>query len=263
MRIINKTYNIKSNVNKNIVLISDIHYSSKQDLKQLNLVLDSIKKTNPDYICIPGDITNRSNIKDQDALLDWLKKLSTVSKVIISIGNHEFYINKYKKIYGLNKGLLDKISKINNLYLLDNKNIIIDNINFIGFTSPIEYYEERKTLNDFYKYLNKIKTNKKYYNILLCHSPLNISKNNVLKNKNIDLVLCGHMHGGLVFNFLKPIFKNRGIISPKKKLFPKIAYGHIKINDTDILITSGIKVLNYKLINKLFSPEIVQINLTF
>lgn len=257
MKIINKIYNIKSNINKKIVLISDIHYENKKDLKRLNSIFDNIKKINPDYICIPGDITNTSQIEDEIEFINWLKKLSSITKVIISIGNHEFYINKCKKIYGLNKKLLTKISKIKNLYLLDNDNVIIDDINFIGITVPVEYYDKEQY---FYAWVKNIKTIKKNYNILLCHSPQNIFDFNILEN--INLVLCGHMHGGVIFNFLRPIFKNRGLISPTRKLLPKNAYGHIKTKTPDILITSGTKVLPFKLLNKLFKPEVVKINLT-
>lgn len=260
MKIINKNYTIDSTLNKNIVLISDLHYSNKQDLKVLNLILENIKKLNPDYICIPGDIINKSEIEDEQHFINWLKKLSLITKVIVSIGNHEFYIDKSKKIFGLNKNFFRKISKINNLYLLDNSNKIIDNINFVGITIPIEYYENNEYIG---KYMNNLKTYKKYYNVLLCHSPMNIYDYNILEDKNIDLVLCGHMHGGVVFNFLRPIFKNRGLISPTKKLFPKVAYGHIKTNNIHMVITSGIKILPFKLINKLFNPEVVKINLTF
>ena len=260
MKVLNKLYTIESNLNKNIVLISDIHYSSNKDLNRLNFILNRIKKINPDYICIPGDIIDKSKIDDEEDFIEWLKKLSSITKVIVSIGNHEFYIDKSKNILGLNKTLFKKISNINNLYLLDNKNIIIDNINFIGITVPLKYYTNS---NEFYKCMNKVKTNKKYYNILLCHSPENICNKNIIKDKNIDLILCGHMHGGVVFNFLRPIFKNTGLIGPTKKIFPKNAYGHIKINDTNIVITSGTRVLPYKVLNKLFKPEIVKISLTF
>lgn len=263
MKIINKTYNIESNLNKNIVLISDIHYSSKKDIKNLNYILDNIKKLKPDYICIPGDIIDKSEIDDEKDFINWLKILSRLSKVIISIGNHEFYINKQEKIFGLNKSFLEKLSNIDKVYLLDNKNVIIDNINFIGLTVPMKYYEENDSLNDFNKCLNSIKIYKKYYNILLCHSPINICDYEILKDKNINLILCGHMHGGMVPKFMRKIFKNRGIISPKKRLFPSIAYGYLKIKNTDIIISSGIKVIPYKLINKFFRSEVVNINLTF
>jgi len=263
MKIINKIYNLKNKINAQIVLISDIHFYDENDLKRLNKVLHQIKKINPDYICIPGDLTDISNIKDENKLIDWLKELSNISKVIISIGNHEFYINKAKKIFGLNTKLLNKIKNINNLYLLDNENKIIDNINFIGLTIPMEYYYNNNV--DFNMCLKYIKTNKKYYNILLCHSPINISKKEIIYKIKVDLILCGHMHGGITPRILRPIFKNRGIISPRYKLFPKIAYGHLKINNTDIIISSGVTVIShinkYRFLSSLFSSEIVQIKI--
>lgn len=261
MKIINKIYNIEGHINKSIVLISDIHYSNKKDIKRLNYVLDNIKKIKPDYICIPGDITNKSIINDEEYLIDWLKKLTLICKVIVSIGNHEFYINKWKKIYGLNKELLKKISKIDNLYILDNKNIIIDEINFMGITIPIEYYKINKSVEDYNKLFDALKTNKKYYNILLCHSPVDIVNEELLKNRNINLILCGHTHGGAVLEIFRPIFKNNGFISANYKLFPKNVYGMLQIESTAIITTSGLKVLPFKLLNKLFSLEIVKINL--
>jgi hypothetical protein len=259
MKIINKTYNIISKLNKKIVLISDLHYNNKKDIERLNYILNEIENIKPNYICIPGDIINKSTIDDEELFIYWLKELSKICKVIISIGNHEFYIDKHNKIFGLNKEFLNKISNINNIYLLDNKNIIIDNINFIGITLPIEVYLNNNINID--KYLNKIKIDKKYYNILLCHSPINICKNNVLKDRNIDLVLCGHMHGGIIPNFLRFIFKTRGLVSPNKTLFPKNAYGYLKKNNTHIIITSGTKVLPNNKLSIIFKPEIVTINL--
>ena len=259
MKIRNKIYNINNNLNKQIVLISDLHYKDKKDIKRLNYVLDNIKRIKSDYICIPGDITNKAYIKDEEEFINWLKKLGKICKVIISLGNHEFYIKKHKKQYGLNKSLLNKISKIKNIYFLDNKNTIIDDINFIGFTMPMKYYKEVKHSN-FIESLKPIKPYKKYYNILLCHSPMNICDEKILKSINVDLILCGHMHGGIVPNFMRSIFKNNGFISPYKKLFPKHAYGDLKMHNTNIIITSGIRVLPIRLLSKLFKPEVVKIN---
>ena len=260
MRIINTFYNINNKLNKNIVLISDLHYQNKKDIKILNNLLETIKQLKPDYICIPGDITHQAFIEDENEYINWFKKTSKIAKVIISIGNHEFYINKHKKIYGLNEKLLKKISSIENIHILDNKNTIIDNINFIGLSIPIEYYEEKSKSKDFYKCLKHIKTYKKYYNVLLCHSPMNICDKKILNNINVDLILCGHMHGGIVPKFMRKTFKHNGLISPNKRLFPKNVYGNIKINNTSIIISSGIKVIPFKIIN-FFSPEVVNIKI--
>ena len=265
MKILNKKYNISNNLNKKIVLISDIHYSGKEDIKTLNYVLDNIKKVKPNYICITGDTIDTANPNNFNLIKNWLTKLSKIAKVIMIFGNHEFYIDKKNNKYGLNDKTINEIKNIDNLYLLDNKNVIIDNINFIGLTLPIEHYMvNSESEEDFKKYIKSIKTYKKYYNILLCHSPLNISRKNLIKDINVDLVLCGHMHGGLTPNFLKPIFKNIGFISPQKTLFPKCAYGKIKINNKNIIITSGIKVMSkssFKYIKNIFASEVVEINI--
>ena len=105
MKILNKNYNIDNKLNKNIILISDIHYNDHTDLNRLNYILKEIRKHKPDYICIPGDITDKANINDENEFIEWLKKLSKIAKVIISLGNHEFYVNKNKDIYFLNNFL--------------------------------------------------------------------------------------------------------------------------------------------------------------
>lgn len=264
MRIFNTNYNI-NNIPANIVLIADVHYYSKYDLKHLNKVLDNIKKISPNFICISGDLLDESNILNEECIVEWLTKLATISKVILIKGNHEFYINRNLREYGLNENLFNKIKKIDNLYLLDNESIVINKINFIGITLPMEYYaiEDTKYV-DMTKYLNNIKIEKNCYNVLLCHSPINICNEELLKKYNIDLILCGHTHGGIVPRILRPIIKNGGFISPKKKLFIKTAYGHLKIHNTDIIITSGITVIShinkFRILKNLFSSEIVNIN---
>lgn len=265
MKVINKKYNLNNNLNKKIVLISDIHYSGKEDIKSLDYVLENIKKLKPNYICVTGDTLDVSKPNDFNLLKEWLEKLSKISKIIMVLGNHEFYIDKKNNKYGLDEKNIKEIKNIDNLYFLDNKNIIIDNINFIGLTLPIEHYMfngERK--EGFKKHIKNIKSNKKYYNVLLCHSPSNICREEIIKDINVDLVLCGHMHGGLTPNFLKPIFKNIGFISPQKKLFPKYSYGNIKIDNKNIIITSGIKVMSkssFKYIKNICASEVVEINI--
>ena len=83
--------------------------------------------------------------------------------------------------------------------------------------------------------------------------------------KNIDLVLCGHMHGGLVPRFLRKIFKNSGLINPSKKLFPKNVYGKIIKQKSSIIITSGITVVShlnsFRILKNFFASEIVEIKI--
>lgn len=244
-------YNLNSKkTNLKIALFSDLHYSDRFNIKILDEIINRIKKLNPDYICIPGDIIEES-IYGDDILYDFFKALSKKTKVIISLGNHDISIfKKRKQIYKPNNKWFLKLNNLKNVFVLDNEQLIDNNITFTGYTLAIEdkYYDNPdRFLNDLKK-LN-FNLNKENYNILLCHSPQCISNNkNILNNKFIkeqDLILCGHMHNGMVPSFLDKIFRcNRGFIGPGIKILPKFARGLIRFNKTNLIISKGILKLS-------------------
>lgn len=268
---INKvSYNIKGKVNKKIVLISDLHYYNKKDLIKLNLVLQEIKLINPDFICIPGDFIDEAKVNDMNLFIDYLTKLSKTSKVIMSIGNHDFILN-HSRCYCYNKSFFEQIRSIKNVYLLENQVKEIDGISFIGMSLDFNYYYNSMTnKKDFMDCFNSIKNiNSKKYNVLLCHSPVSVTEDEIVKklNNKINLVLCGHMHGGLTPVCLQKILKNRVLINPSKdKFFVKNSYGFLRLRNINYVITSGITKLSHlsflSFFDKLFSSEIVTINIT-
>ncbi len=262
-------YEIKNAVDKKIVLISDIHYYSRRDLNKLESIYNKIKTLNPNYICIAGDFIDEAKVLEEDLFVFFLKKLSKVGKVILSLGNHDITIRGQEKKYFYNEELFNKIKRIRNIYLLDNETKIIDDICFIGLNLGFNYYyEDGENSKDFVSQFNNIKKiSDKKYNVLLCHSPLIVTKNDVIANlKNIDLVLCGHTHGGMTPTIFQKYLKNRVFISPdKKRFFLKDAYGHITKNNINIVVSSGVTKLSHasKMNNLdfLFKPEIVLIEL--
>lgn len=268
MKINNKIYDIKASFNKKIVLISDIHYDNKKNLKHLYKVIRHIKKIKPDYICIAGDFINRTDIKTSDLFISWLSSLALVSEVIISVGNHD--ISQFgKKNDCTNKDLFSKIRKINNVHFLDNEIYKTPDIDFIGLTFPFDYYY---TYGENVKYVHECVDDKfvldsKKYNILLCHTPYPITQLSDVKLFNeCNLILSGHMHGGVVPNLFRVLFKSRGIFSPVKssrRFFCKDMYGYIK--EKNLIISSGITKLSdnvrIKFLNRVFDSEVVIINL--
>lgn len=265
-------YNVKAKVDKKIVLISDLHYYNKDDLVKLNKVLEEIKFINPDFICIPGDFIDEAKVHDMDLFLEYLKRLTKISKVVMSIGNHDVIVHESgKHSYEINNNFFAKIKKIRNLYFLDNQVKDIDGICFIGINLEFNYYyNSMSNKKDFIEYFNKIKNiDSKKYNVLLCHSPVTVTEDEIVKtlNNKINLVLCGHMHGGLTPRWLQKILKDRILINPtKNRLFVKYGYGYFKRKKINYIITSGITKLshlsNLSIFDKLFSPEVVTINLT-
>lgn len=262
-------YRLESKLNKRVVLISDIHYYNKSVVPVLKLVFEKIKDLEPDYICITGDLVDDINIVDTKYLVDWIKSLSKISSVIISVGNHEHYYNhKLTKMYDYK--LFNKFNEIDNVYVLSNKIKLIDNINFVGINLPYQYYNS----NEKEKYLVEF-MNKKYpklrkgFNILLCHSPYVITNPSVLDKlkckDNISLILSGHMHAGLTFKCLKKVLKGRGFITPQGKVLKKYCYGIYKYKNITSIISTGVTKLskNYKIgiFNFLYEPEIVVIDM--
>lgn len=246
---INKVYyDITSiNINKTIVLLTDIHYYKGKDKKKLDSIISSLKDEKFDYICISGDMIDVGQIKDMDILINFLRELSKEHKVIISLGGHDLISSKGKTYY-YNEELYNKIKKLNNVYLLDNDTYEDKDIRFIGLTMPVDFYYKYKENNNYFKRFvnNKFNEYKDKYNILLSHTPIPLTRITDYKDikllNNIKLVLSGHMHAGIMPKFLREKAKGRGIFSPgsNQGMFPKDAYGCIKRDNMDIIISTGI-----------------------
>ncbi len=261
-----KRYHLKTDkkiTNTKIVLISDVHISSIFKKDKLNEIIQIITKEKPNYICIPGDLIDGVNILEEkdnvEVILTFLKKLSAIAKVIISIGNHDIsrllsntFHTKWKS--ERNDEFFNQMRTIKNVELLDNDTYEDKNIRFICFTPSFEYYKKNdedidiliKEMNDCIFAIDDFK-----YNVLLCHSPIHLLNDKLLNEvkftKEVDLFLSGHMHNGMVHPILEKVWKgNRGIITPGKKLFSKrVTRGILKKNDKTLIISGGITKLSY------------------
>ncbi len=259
-------YIISSKFNKKIVMISDIHYYDKKMSSILNEVVSEIKTIHPSYICIPGDIIDERYICDKEIFIDFLNELSSISPVIVSIGNHEIKTKTdHESFY--DKKLFKEIRKINNLYLLENESIELDEFSFTGLYFKEEAYKEnksseeeiRKVIDKYFR--NGIKSDK--YKIVLSHSPFVLASVKDSKlYQNSDLILSGHTHAGITPIIFHKITK-RVFVSPAKHILPKDSYGYLKKHKT--IVSSGIIRLShfnpFRKFNFLFKGEIVVIDL--
>lgn len=255
MRIDFKKYVIDTNHDLNVTIahIADIHYSKNFKLKRLDILKEKIEEIHPNYICITGDLVDVYNITYDKSFIyfeNFIKDLSNICKVIISIGNHEYIMETdegytYQDDVSWLKNLSDK-----NIIVLDNEIYSDGCISFVGYNPSVNYYSNHEVTiphgDNFrlFKLINKLKNN---YNILLIHTPLFIFQNNNYKNikdfDRLNLVLCGHTHGGMIPSFIPGNF---GIISPSKKLFPKNVRGVKLIDNTMVIISSGVTKLSRK-----------------
>lgn len=247
------------NTKKDIIIlhISDIHFNTNTSNKMLIKLKNYINKINADYILITGDLIDTPKItKDKvkiKELVTFLTEIAKNSKVIISLGNHDI-INEEDFSF------FNKINDLYNIYVLNNKSYQDEFIYVSGITLPTEYYyninhDESvsvfiRELNKNSEIINKLPSNKP--KVLMVHSPIKVTDDEVIKKiKEFDLILCGHTHGGMVFDWLNFLFKgNIGIIAPNKKLFPKVARGKLEKNignkKITIVINGAITKLSLK-----------------
>ncbi len=254
MKIRIKHYTYSNKFKKKILLFSDIHYYSKKDKKVLDNLLEISKNIKPDYICITGDIIDTNPIFNPEILINFFNDLTNFTKVIICLGNHD--VKNQDREYVYDTKLWNQIKKTG-CHILDNECYSDGKITFLGITLPFSFYLN-KEVDDISDFLNdKLKSKA---DVILIHSPL-ILNNSVLPDK--FLYLYGHMHGGLVPEFLRPIFKNRGLISPRKKLFPDYVYGFIKEKNT--IISGGVQIISplnsYQFLKYFYKGEVVIIDI--
>ncbi len=258
MKIKQNNYKIKGNVNINICHISDIHFNKQYNLKIFYGLYEYLKNKKIDYICITGDTLDDAKIikeKEIKYLIKFINKLSKITKVIISIGNHDESIyTKRKAEYKNTSNFFNKL-KSENVIILNNSYYETKDLIFIGYTKSFELYKKELTKSkEAYREVNKLIKNTNKYQILLSHSSVG------MKDVNVDLILCGHNHNGLVPTKLEKIFKHRGIISPSKNFFSKDIRGFYN-NNNIININGGIIKLSYvsgffRHFNKFFKSHI-------
>lgn len=263
-----KIYNKNLLKDLKIVIISDLHFSKLVTDKKLDLITSKIKKINPDYILIPGDIINSLDEIDDtfeyNRLLSWINNLGTT---ILSIGGHDFYKKnnsnwKYQDPDKLIKG----INSLKKAHILNNTKYEDEFIFITGYTQSIEYYnypnnsptilhpikENKDIMNKELKNLKKeigtIPKNK--LSILLAHSPVYLLDKDIQKEiKDYNYYISGHMHNGCVPPILYELWNSkRGIIAPCKELFPDNERNTLRNYDDKLIVSGPLTMFHGKLL---------------
>ena len=209
----NKNYN-----DLKIVQIADLHSKCFKD----NSLVNKINEIKPDVIVCTGDIIDR-NSKDFEEEKKFFELIANKYKVYYILGNHELSL-KHVNV----KEYLIYITKLNVEVLLNEKVSLNENIDIYG----MNYYEPKKEnvqilkINELFKNIDENKVN-----IALLHNPYSIE---LIKKYPLDLVLSGHIHGGLIRLF------NKGVFSPTGKLFPKYSGGKYIVNGINLIVSKGL-----------------------
>ena len=266
-------YSPKILSSKKVFTLSDIHRTNKKGTtpglvhlsmleKELSPEIDDI-----DFMLIPGDIINDTeDLKDRTfkkTLIFELETLTQGKSTFISYGNHDQMTRDSLNVWreSSRRKLKEALRPLPNVRVLENSEIQdFKEVSISAFSPTYSYYElerenEAAYVTEFFQGMNANIFNSTQYNILLTHtssSLISLLRNQVnLLKTNPDLVVSGHMHNGLI-----PLFKNAGLISPSRELFPKYAHGVVEENETTVIINGAVNTrVEAPTLNNFFKPE--------
>ena len=226
--------------------ISDLHNAEYG--KNNEKLIDILEAESPNIIAITGDLID-SNHTNLEVALSFAQQAVKIAPCYFVTGNHEAWIgSQYEEL---------KTSLQNTgITVLQDEAIELNYgdvcIQLIGLNDP-DFSERDRLLSESILEAKLSQVNiSDGFTILLSHRPEYF---NVYQNKNIDLVLSGHAHGG---QFRLPF--GRGVIAPGQGLFPKYDAGAYTENGTTMIVSRGIgnSIIPVRINNP---PEIVIIEL--
>lgn len=197
-----------------VIQLSDIHYGS-MGKEKLEKIIEDVNNNKPDIVVFTGDLYDEySNLTDTNKtdLIEVLNKIEVkVGKYAVS-GNHDYSFDGYEQL----------IEDAGFTYLNSTSKIIYDDGN-----TPIEIVGYPSYIKDTPNYDYQVSD---YYKIGLIHEPDAIDS---ILDKNFDLVLAGHSHGGQVrLPFIGALYTPPG----SKKYYNE----YYKVNNTNLYVSYGL-----------------------
>lgn len=232
-----------------ILQLSDLH--SKNFGRDNNKLLELIDKEKPNIIVMTGDMIN-SRQGEFSTFISLAKKLVVSYETYFVEGNNETILAP-----SLRNELITTLKEAGIRVLLNEKVEIYreeEKLNIYGLWFDIEYYKKLHSGYNKDTYFSKEDMDKalgecerKEFNILLAHNPLYFES---YEEWGADLILSGHIHGGLI-----RLPGGRGLLSPERKFFPKYSEGRYIKNQSSLIVNRGLggKILIPRVFN---CPEV-------
>ncbi len=205
-----------------IVQISDYHnHGGSYD----DRLISNIKEQNPDYIFITGDSVD-AGYTNVDVAINFLERVSEIAPCYMVWGNHELKIDldDFEK--------LESAVRSSDITLLEQECTVVtrngDNMFLYGT-------QHMPTIENFSQ--TGVKDDDFFVNIH--HYPEDIDRIASVSRETgsqVDLVFCGHAHGGLIC--LPPFLK--GLYAPGQEFFPKYTSGEYQVDGTTMILSRGL-----------------------
>lgn len=236
-RFVTVTYDIKSDkITKpcRLVLLADLH--NKSFGKGNKRLLTAIDEVSPDGILVAGDMLTAIRGADYSHALSLMEKLSAKYRIYYGMGNHEYRLGLYPDDYpGMYEGYMSGLKGAGIEPLINGTAYLPEcNIAVCGAQIDRAYYRHfrRKPMETVY--LSKLlgTPDRNMFQLLIAHNPVYFD---AYAEWGADLVVSGHVHGGIV---RLPVLG--GVLSPAITLFPKYDGGMFTENESTMILSRGL-----------------------
>ena len=253
----------KINNEQTIAVMADLHNRTYgNDNETLLRALDKIK---PDMVLVAGDMLTAKPGKSFETAARFMERTAEKYPVYYGLGNHEYRMKLYEEDYGDAFERYTNRLKDAGITVLDNEtaevevpdcagNAVKEKIRITGVSIERKYYKRfRKTKMEANYLLETLQMPEtSVYQILIAHNPEYFEE---YAAWGADLVLSGHVHGGIM---RLPVLG--GVISPKLVLFPKYDGGRFEEQKSTMILSRGLGM--HTLPIRIFNPaELVIVHL--
>ena len=220
---------------KRIVFLSDLHnYSYGEENGRL---FQAIISARPDLILIGGDMLVRKDGNSYEDTLRFLCRLPSICKVYYANGNHEQKLKERPEAYS--QSYKDYQSRLCSagIVFLENESVRIPwddaGICITGLEIGLDGYRKfgRRPMEEE-EIESRVGAADSSYQILLAHNPAYVE---AYRKWGADLILSGHLHGGIV-----RIPGIGGVIAPDLTLFPKYSGDIYREEDATVVVSKGL-----------------------
>jgi len=236
-----------------LAVLADLH--NKTYGKENTKLLAAIERVHPDIVLSAGDMLTAKPGRSFETAASFMEMIAARYPVYYGLGNHEYRMKIYPEDYGdAFYRYMERMKKAG-VRVLDNETAEADSrLCITGVSIDRMYYKRFRKIKMEDEYLKETLGEHKegVYQILLAHNPEYFEE---YAAWGADLVLSGHVHGGIM---RLPLLG--GVISPKLVLFPKYDGGRFYEKDSTMILSRGLGM--HTLPIRIFNPaELVVIHL--
>lgn len=207
-----------------VAMISDLHYGTSTSKNSLQKSCTQIQESNPDIVVLCGDIVEESTtLEEMNEAMKILGGIKSRYGIFYVYGNHD--LATYTSSPDYSEEQLQEAMENNGIRLLKDETYAI-NDDFVIIGRDDAAFMKDNTRKSGEELIENIEKSK--FLLLVDHQPVELQRNSTL---GYDLQLSGHTHAGQIW----PI----GVVTEELGMVEK-NYGYKKINDFQIIVSSGI-----------------------